>query len=56
MEIYTTAGQIIFQSDGYAVAWDGTRNGAPMPAGTYYYVIDLGDVSKKRSGYVTILR
>jgi gliding motility-associated-like protein len=56
MEIYTTAGQIIFQSDGYAVAWDGTRNGAPMPAGTYYYVIDLGDGSKKRSGYVTILR
>ena len=56
MEIYNTAGQIIFQSAGYAVAWDGTRNGAPMPAGTYYYVIDLGDGSKSRSGYVTILR
>jgi gliding motility-associated-like protein len=56
MEIYNTAGQIIFQSAGYAVAWDGTRNGAPMPAGTYYYAIDLGDGSKSRSGYVTILR
>jgi gliding motility-associated-like protein len=56
MEVYNTAGQIIYQSVGYAVAWDGTRNGAPMPAGTYYYVIDLGDGSKRRTGYVTILR
>ena len=56
MEVYNTAGQIIFQSEGYAVAWDGNRNGAPMPAGTYYYVIDLGDGSKRRTGYVTILR
>jgi gliding motility-associated-like protein len=56
MEVYNTAGQIIYQSEGYAVAWDGTRNGVPMPAGTYYYVIDLGDGSKRRAGYVTILR
>ena len=56
MEVYNTAGQIIYQSEGYAVAWDGTRNGVPMPAGTYYYVIDLGDGSKRRTGYVTILR
>jgi gliding motility-associated-like protein len=56
MEVYNTSGQIIFQSEGYAVAWDGRRNGAPMPAGTYYYVIDLGDGSKKRTGYITILR
>ncbi len=56
MEVYNTAGQIIYQSEGYAVAWDGTRNGAPMPAGTYYYAIDLGDGSPRRSGYVTILR
>jgi gliding motility-associated-like protein len=56
MDVYNTAGQIIFQSAGYTVAWDGNRNGGPMPAGTYYYVIDLGDGSPRRSGYVTILR
>lgn len=56
MEVYNTSGQIIFRSEGYAVPWDGTRNGAPMPAGTYYYVIDLGDGSKRRTGYITILR
>jgi len=56
MEVYNTSGQIIFQSEGYAVAWDGNRSGASMPAGTYYYVIDLGDGSKRRTGYVTILR
>ncbi|MFN5020861.1 MAG: gliding motility-associated C-terminal domain-containing protein, partial [bacterium] len=56
MEVYNTSGQIIFQSEGYTTAWDGTRNGVPMPTGTYYYVIDLGDGSKRRTGYVTILR
>lgn len=56
LEIYNTAGQIIFRSYGYRAAWDGKRNGAKMPDGTYYYVIDLGDGSKRLTGYVTILR
>jgi gliding motility-associated-like protein len=56
VDIYNTAGQVIFRSYGYRSAWDGKRNGGKMPAGTYYYVIDLGDGSKRMTGYVTILR
>lgn len=56
VEIYNTAGQIIFKSYGYKSGWDGKRNGGKLPDGTYYYVIDLGDGSKKLTGYITILR
>jgi gliding motility-associated-like protein len=56
IDIYNTAGQVIFRSYGYRAAWDGKRNGAKLPDGTYYYVIDLGDGSKRMTGYVTILR
>jgi len=56
MEVYNSYGQIIFRSSGYLEPWNGTRNGHPMPEGTYYYAIDLGDGSKRRTGYVTILR
>jgi gliding motility-associated-like protein len=56
LDIYNTAGQVIFRSYGYSTPWDGKRNGAKMPTGTYYYVIDLGDGSMRMTGYVTILR
>ena len=39
--VYNRYGQLIFSSKGYPKPWDGTRNGVPVPVGTYYYVIDL---------------
>lgn len=39
--VYNRYGQLVFQSKGYSRPWDGTRNGKPVPVGTYYYVIDL---------------
>ncbi|WCT12215.1 gliding motility-associated C-terminal domain-containing protein [Mucilaginibacter jinjuensis] len=57
VSIYNRNGQQVFQSRGYATAWDGTYNGSPLPTGTYYYVIDLqdGDLPKS-SGWVLIVR
>jgi gliding motility-associated-like protein len=58
VEIYNRWGQMVFDSDGYLEAWDGTFEGEDLPVGTYYYVIDLGreDISKPLTGPITILR
>ncbi|MCD8740074.1 PKD domain-containing protein [Mucilaginibacter roseus] len=49
-------GARVFSSTGYTSAWNGTMNGSMLPAGTYYYTIDLKDGSKPYSGYLTLLR
>jgi gliding motility-associated-like protein len=47
---------MVFYSDGYTNPWDGTYNGKPLPSGTYYYVIDLGNGDVPYKGDVTIIR
>jgi gliding motility-associated-like protein len=56
VEIYTPAGQLIYRNVGYATPWDGTRNGKPLPDGTYYYIIDPKNGRKVQTGSVTIIR
>jgi gliding motility-associated-like protein len=57
VEVYNTAGTLVFRSIGYPTPWDGKRQGRDLPAGTYYYTIDLKTEGlKKLAGYVTILR
>ena len=43
MTIYDRWGQKVFNSVNYDPAnrWDGTSGGQKVPAGTYYYVIEL---------------
>jgi gliding motility-associated-like protein len=50
-------GQQVFLSNGYGTEWDGSVNGQPVPAGTYYYVIDLRlSVPFRYSGWLEIIR
>lgn len=56
VEVYNTAGQVVFRSTGFYSPWDGTRNGRPLPVGTYYYVINTNFNNEKRAGYITLLR
>jgi gliding motility-associated-like protein len=56
MEVYSTAGQLMYRTVGYAKPWDGTYQGRAVPAGTYYYVIDPKNGRKKIAGYVTVIR
>ncbi|HSH67210.1 MAG TPA: gliding motility-associated C-terminal domain-containing protein, partial [Bacteroidia bacterium] len=57
VELYNRWGEMIFQSPGYNVKWDGTFNGKMLPVGTYYYIIDLNDPTiPVYTGSVTILR
>jgi len=54
--VFDRDGQKVYQSTGYPKPWDGTRSGSPLPAGTYYYIIDLKGNLPKLSGWVLIVR
>lgn len=56
VDIYNRYGTKIYASIGYAVPWNGRYKGANLPAGTYYYIINLHDGSPVLSGSITILR
>lgn len=56
IEVYNTAGTLVYRSVGYATPWDGTFKGQKLPAGTYYYVIDPKNGRSRIAGYVTIIR
>lgn len=49
-------GKVVFRSKGYPTPWDGTRQGQPLPAGVYYYIIDNPSTRQKLSGSVALLR
>jgi gliding motility-associated-like protein len=56
VEIFNQWGSLVFKSTGYATPWDGKYNGEAVPAGAYYYVIDLSNGSNKYTGTVTIVK
>lgn len=44
VEIFNEWGQLLFESVGYDIPWDGTVvSGEMVPDGTYYYIINLHD-------------
>jgi len=56
VNIYTRYGTLVYSSTGYPKPWDGTLHGKPLPAGTYYYIVDPKNGTKKFAGAVTIIR
>lgn len=60
--IFNRWGSEVFRMQGYDNSWDGTSSGSmtigngPLPTGTYYFVLDLGDGSKPKSGYIDLQR
>lgn len=54
--VFNRYGQLVFESKNYSQPWNGTFNEKPLPAATYYYVLDLGVGLPVTSGYVAILR
>jgi gliding motility-associated-like protein len=56
VSIFTRYGTLIYLSRGYPKPWDGTYKGAPLPVGTYYFIIDLKNGSPQLSGYVAVIR
>lgn len=57
VEIYNRWGGLVFESDGYALPWDGTFKGEEVPMGTYFYHIDLNnEAGDELDGAISILR
>lgn len=55
VSVFGRFGARVFFSKGYSKPWDGTYNNKKVPAGTYYYLIDLKNGSPRRSGSVLVL-
>lgn len=56
VQVYTRAGQKVFDSTGYATPFNGVYNGKTLAAGTYYYIINLNTGCSLLSGSLTIIR
>jgi gliding motility-associated-like protein len=58
LTIFNQWGDFVYRSEDYQNDWDGTRNGDPLPEGTYYYLIkEVGGITKdKATGFLLIKR
>ena len=57
ISIYNRYGDESFFSDNYQNDWEGTYNGAILPAGTYYYILRVNDsAGTVLSGYIFLQR
>ncbi len=59
VDVFNRWGERIFSTGNYdnvSNVWDGTRNGKPLPVGTYYYVIKKDAESDGVTGTVTVVR
>lgn len=56
VQIVNRWGDVVFQSSNYQNDWDGQYSGGPLPAGTYYYILELGGSWGVFKGDVTIIR
>ena len=56
IKIFNRWGTLVHEQKGYTKQWDGTLNGKPLPAGTYYYVMKHLTLDKPRVGDLTIVR
>jgi len=56
VEVFNRYGQKVFHSTGYTSPWNGTYNGQPLPAATYYYIINPKNGRAAINGSVTIIR
>jgi len=56
VNVFDRWGGKIFSSVGYGEQWDGQSGRGPVPAGTYYYIINLKDGSPVKAGWVAVVR
>ncbi len=62
MEIRNRWGQVVFRSQSVNTGWDGRAQGSTVPDGTYFWVVQYGDIQdngrrldRELSGHVTLL-
>jgi gliding motility-associated-like protein len=55
VRVFNRWGKLVFSDPDYNNLWDGTSNGAPLPEGPYYYVIETENAGMVK-GTVNIVR
>ncbi len=56
LEIFDRYGSSVYSAAPYNNNWAGEGKGGPLPAGTYFYVLNLGDGSPVKKGWIQIIR
>ena len=62
LEIFNRWGNLVYRKEHYANDWDGKSTGNMtvgneiLPAGTYFYLLDLGDGSEPKTGYIYLTK
>ncbi len=56
LSMFNQWGDEVFHASPYSNNWEGTYQGEPVPPGTYYYILDLGDGTKPIAGFLIIKR
>ncbi|GGG54151.1 hypothetical protein GCM10011414_24880 [Croceivirga lutea] len=56
LQIYDQYGNSVFEMRAYNSTWDGTGQNGDLPKGTYFYILDLGDGTAVRKGWLQIIR
>ena len=58
VQIFSKWGQVVFSlNEINEFSWDGKFKNKPLPAGTYYYIMELNDIEYgKQTGPITIIR
>ncbi len=56
VQVFTRAGQLVFESRGLYKAWNGRYKGKALPMDTYYYIVEPGSGRDPQTGYVTLIK
>lgn len=56
IQIYDRYGNEVFVARKYDNSWMGTGKNGNLPKGTYFYILDLGDGTEVRKGWIQIIR
>ncbi|WP_411274836.1 MBG domain-containing protein [Daejeonella sp.] len=53
--ILDRSGKQVFNQKNYVNSWKGTHKGGTLPAGTYYYLLELENKTAKLKGYISVV-
>lgn len=56
IQIYDRYGNEVFTARRYDNSWMGTGKNGALPKGTYFYILDLGDGTGVKKGWIQIIR
>ena len=56
LAIYDKYGNLVYQKQAYDSSWQGEGDSGDLPRGTYYYLLNLGDGTDVKKGWIQLLR